>query len=202
MTGYMRLWNPTWYSAAISVDEHHKKDVHGKYPMMFEIRFTGSGSATATEIGAAADAALNGTTTPVILYIESAAAGDTIAGAGVRRVRLIGITVASAQAYLNGKEDPVYSLEEVNMATSAHVCTVRYYLRVIHAYASDWGANKDADGNITVGDDATPTTTYLTIAAGSNESNNGGLIYVAEGFHGRWKRLLLNINDPAINAGA
>jgi len=202
MTGYMRLWNPDWYSSAIPEAEIRKKDVHGKYPMTFEIRYTGTGSANATEIGAAADNALDGTTTPVLLYIESTDAKDTIAGVGVRKVRLIGLSVASAQAYINGKENEVYSVEEINMTTSAHTLTTRYYLRVIHLYASDWGSEKDAAGTLTAGDDATPTTTYLTIAISYNESNNGGLIYVAEGYHGRWKRLLLNLNDASQNAGA
>ena len=198
----MRLWNPDWYSPAISEAEVRKKDVHGRYPMMFEIRYSGVGSATATEIGAAADNALNGTTTPVLLYIESTHATDTIAGTGVRRVRLIGISVADVQDYLNGEEAAVYSVEEIDMATSAHTLTTRYYLRVMHLYASDWGADLNAGGTLTAGDDATPTTPYLTIAAAGNESNNGGTVYVAPGYHGRWKRLLANINDAAINAGA
>jgi len=198
----MRLWNPDWYSPAISEAEIRKKDVHRKYPMMFEIRYSGVGSAAATEIGAAADNALDGTTTPVLLYIESTDAKDTVAGVGVRRVRLIGLSVASVQDYLNGIETAVYSVEEINMATSAHTLTTRYYLRVMHLYASDWGAELNAAGTLTAGDDATPTTPYLTIAAGGNESNNGGLIYVGPGYHGRWKRLVANINDAAPNAGA
>ena len=197
----MRLWNPEWHSSAISDEELRKKDVHGKYPMMFEIRFSGVGSANATQIGAAADAVLDGTTTPVLLYIESTHASDTVAGAGVRRVRLIGLSVASVQNYLNGIESAVYSVEEINMATSAHTLTARYYTRVMHLYASDWGAELNAAGTLTAGDDATPTITYLTIAAAGNESNSGGLIYVGPGYHGRWKRLLANINDAAINAG-
>ena len=198
----MRLWNPDWYSPAINEGEIRKKDVHGKYPMMFEIRYSGVGSANATEIGAAADNALNGTATPVLLYIESTHATDTIAGVGVRRVRLIGLSVASLQNYLNGIETAVYSVEEINMATSAHTLTTRYYLRVMHLYASDWGTDLNAAGTLTAGDDATPTNPYLTIAVAGTESNNGGLIYVGPGYHGRWKRLLANINDAAPNAGA
>lgn len=205
MTGYMRLWNPQWTSSAISQDEWKKKDVHGKYPIMFEIRYGGTASAAATEIGAAADNALDGTTTPVLVYVDCAADTDKDASNGhVRKVRIIGLSVANAQDYINGVEDPVYSLEEVNLTAAGGttaVVTTRYYLRVIHFYASDWGSGgTDASNAIYVQDDAAGTTKYLTIAQNNNESNNGGLIYVGDGFYGRWKRLLANLNDNAYAA--
>lgn len=204
MTGYMRLWNPEWYSAAISEAEVRKKDVHGKYPLIFEIRYSAAASAAAAEIGAAADNALDGTTTPVLVYVDCAADTDKDAATGhVRKVRIIGLSVASAQNYINGTETAVYSIEEVNLTAAGGttaVITTRYYVRLIHFYASDWGSGgADASNAIYVQDDAAGTTKYLTIAQNFNDSNNGGLIYVGTGYHGRWKRLLANMNDPAFN---
>ncbi len=201
MAGYMRLWNPDWYSSAISEDEIRKRDKDGNYPRMFEIRYSGTCSAAAAQIGAAADNALNGTTTPVLVYADSASADDTDSAVkNVRKVRLIGISVASAQAYINGEENEVYSVEEINMNGTTAVVSTRYYLRVIHVYASDWGsAASVAAGAITIQDDAAGTTKYLTIALGANESNNGGLIYVAEGYYGRTTKLRCGLNDAAFN---
>ena len=204
MTGYMRLWNPEWFSSAISADEVRKRDKDGNYPLMFEIRYSGTCSAAAAQIGAAADNALDGTTTPVKVYVDCAADTDKDASTGhVRKVRIIGISVASDQAYINGTEDPVYSIEEVNLTAAGGttaVATSRYYLRVIHFYASDWGSGgSDASNAIYVQDDAAGTTKYLTIAQNYNESNNGGLIYVADGYYGRTVKLRAGLNDAAFN---
>ena len=65
----MRIWNPEWYSPAINVDEIIKKDIHGKSDTIIEIMYTGASSATATEVGAAADSVLDGTTTPVNIIV-------------------------------------------------------------------------------------------------------------------------------------
>lgn len=321
----MRLWNPDWFSAAISEGEIIKKDVHGRYPMTFEIRYGGAGSANATQIGAAANAvfyggrvevctitcvaaaglsgkyflikladgdgtetahyvwydldadptdpapggtgievdvvtgntatqvatataaAINGvagfTSTSAAavvtvesdavgnvtdaadvdsgqtiattyqgayqqsakLFVMSAQANDTDATTGdARKVRIIGLSVASDIDERNGIETPTYSVEEVNLNGTTAVETVRYYQRVMHMYCCDWGSGgTDAKGNITLEDCATGTgNVYLTITATYNESNNGGMIYVGAGYYGRWKRLLANINDAAPNAGA
>lgn len=325
MTGYMRLWNPDWFSAAISEDEVRKKDVHGRYPMTLEIRYGGTGSANATQIGAAADAvfyggrvevctitcvaanglkdkyflikqadgdgtetayyvwydldadpsdpapggtgievdittdqtssevatataaAINGvagfTSTSAAavvtaesdsvgnvtdaadgdslqtivttyqgayqqsakLFVISSQANDTDAEDGdARKVRIIGLSVASDIDERNGVETPTYSVEEVNLNGTTAVETVRYYQRVMHMYCCDWGStDDDAVGNITLEDAATGSgNAYLTITATYNESNNGGMIYVGTGYYGRWKRLIANINDAAPNTGA
>ena len=174
--------------------------------MTFEIYISEAASAVA-EIGTAATGVLDGTTTPVVVYAVSSSDTDKDAAAGaVRAIHLIGISVASATDYINGEEEPVYSVEEIRITaaggTTAQVST-RYYLRVLHAYATEWGtggaASHDAEGNITIDDDGLGGNVYLTIDAGSNESNNSGLIYVADGFYGRWDRCFLSLNDQALN---
>lgn len=200
MTGYMRLWNPEW----TNVTNLRKRGVHGDYRMTVEIKYSGTASAAATEVGAAANNALNGTTTPVIVYVASTSANDNSGAAGhCQSICIIGISVASAQAFINGTESPVYSVEEVTMDATdgtTDVTSSRYYLRVFHAYCQSFGTGgSNADGNITVADDAVPTTTYLTITAAQVESNNGGLIYVYDGYYGRWNHLFAGLNDAAFN---
>ena len=199
-----RLWNPQWHNCTNMIPV--RKDKHGHYPMVFDIEISEAASAAA-EIGTAADNALNGSTTPVILYVASTSATDKDAAAGaVRRIHIIGISVASSKNYVLGTEDPVYSVEEVALDSAdgtTDVTTSRYYLRVMHAYAVLWGtggaASHDAEGNITVADDDVPTTTYLTIDAADNESNNSGLIYLAANYEGRWTRCFVSLNDSALN---
>lgn len=324
MTGYMRLWNPDWFSSSIPVDEIRKKDVHGKYPTTFEMRYNAAANATPLELGGAANAAFYGsrievatntciaaasytsgqsfkiyeangtggetvhwvwfkldaagpgdpsggdsglectittgetptqvavivaaaidgeggltaTSTGAVVTAESDAVGNvtdlldvdtgtvcttTYQGAyqqscklwivsahaddtdssdkEVRKVRIIGLSVSSDIAEKNGTEKPIYTVEQINMAGQTPVETVRYYQRVMHIYACDWGsAAPDAAGNITLEDANTGTgNVYLTITATYNESNSGGLIYVGDGYFGRWKRLFANINDAAFD---
>ena len=326
MTGYMRLWNPDWYSTAIAEDEVRRKDVHHKYPMTFDIQHYAEVSAAATQIGAAANAVFYGgrvevctitctaandyttgqyfllyesdgdgtetvhyvwfnldggggdpsggasglecaittdeTSTQVAvivaaaidgeggltatsavavvtaesdnvgnqtdvadvdsgctcvttyqgayhqsakLFVISAQANDTDALTGdARKVRIIGLSVASKQAEINGTEIPQYTVEEVNLAGTTAVQTARYYQRVMHMYCCDWGSGgTDAKGDITLEDAATGTgNVYLTITATFNESNNGGMIYVGAGYYGRWKRLLAGLKDTMIREAA
>ena len=194
----VRLWNPEWQSSAIGAKELRRNDVHGRNDIYFEIAYKGTSSADATEVGAAANSVLDGTTTPVSLYVVSASASDTDGAAGhVRKVRIIGVSVASANDFISGLEDPVYSVEEVNMNGTTNVRSTRYYLRVIHMYASDWGSGDgDAAGNITC--EYPENTALLTIAAGANESN-GSVIYGASGHFGRWSHCTLCAADVAFN---
>jgi hypothetical protein len=197
----MRLYNPQWNNVT-DPTLIMKKDVNGKYPMQIEIFYSAAPSANATEIGSAADSALDGTTTPVQLIVVSSSATDTDTSVGnVRAVHLIGLTVASATDYINGVEKPVYSVEEVRMNGTTNVTTTRYYVRVMHAYAIEWGtggggATHDAEGNITI--ENPENTTKIGIDAGDNDSNNT-IIYIGDGFYGRWKALDISVVDNAYN---
>lgn len=194
----VRLWNPEWKSPAIPDKEVNKMDVHGKNATYIEIMYTGACSASATEVGAAADSVLDGTTTPVQIIVVSASANDAnTAASHVRKVRVIGVSVASATNFVLGTEKPVYSLEELNMNGTSDVTSTRYYLRVIHAYACDWGSGGDeAADAITV--EYPANTTLLTIAAAANESN-ASIIYGAEDHYGRTTYLNCCAADAAFN---
>lgn len=193
-----RLWNPQWHNCTNMVPV--RKDKDGHYPMTFEILANEAASAVA-QIGTAADNALDGTTTPVLVYVVSSSADDTDnATKHARRVHLIGLSVASATDYINGDEDAVYSVEEIALAGATDVITTRYYLRVMHLYVCLHGSgDADAAGNIICEDDTDGTTTYLTIDAASNESNSSGLIYLFTNYEGRWDRCLISLNDTALN---
>jgi hypothetical protein len=194
----MRLWNPEWYSPAITRKQIIKPDVYSKNHPTIEIFYTGASSATATEVGGAADSVLDGTTTPVQCIVVSASANDTNSSTGhVRKVRIIGISVASADNFVNGSEKPVYSLEECNMNGTTNVTTSRYYLRVLHFYACDWGSGGDeAADDITL--EYPENTTLLTIAATANESN-GSIIYGCEEHNGRTVWANCGAADAAFN---
>jgi len=132
------------------------------------------------------------------LFVVSSEANDTDATTGdARKVRIIGLSVASKQAEINGTETPIYTVEEINLNGTTHVETTRYYQRVMHMYCCDWGSGgTDAKGNITLVDSNTGTgNVYLTITLAYNESNNGGMVYVGTGYNGRWKRLLAGLKD-------
>lgn len=194
-----RLWNPQWHNCTMMIPR--KRDKDGQYPMCITISVSEAASAVA-EIGTAADNALNGTTTPVKVYVVSSSGDDTDSGTKhARRVHLIGLSVASATDYINGVEDAVYSVEEIALSGATDVITTRYYLRVMHMYVCDWGSGgSDAAGNIICESDADGTVTYLTIDANDNESNSSGLIYLAKDYEGRWTRCFISLNDTALNA--
>lgn len=195
----MRLYNPDWTNCT----DLARRDVDGNAKMYFEILYAGTASATATEIGAAANSidATHLTTPMQLIVVSSDNTKDklSVAAGCAHKVRIIGITVASSIDYVNGVEKPVYSVESVDMLGTTNATTTRYYLRTIHAYVSSWGtdASHDAEGNITI--EEPENTTLLTIAATYNESN-GGVIYGCDGYYGRWCLLDLSHQDPDINA--
>lgn len=191
-----RLWNPQWHDCTCMIPT--KKDKDGNYPMCITISISEAASAVA-EIGTAADSALDGTTTPVqVIVVSSSADDDDGATKHVRKVHLIGLSVASAKNYVLGTEDPVYSVEELSMNGTTNVTSSRYYLRVMHLYAVQWGSgDADAAGAITC--EYPENTALLTIDAGDNESNSSGLIYLADNYEGRWTRCFVSLNDAALN---
>jgi hypothetical protein len=194
----MRLWNPEWYSSTIPHKQVIKAGVHGKNHPTIEIFYKGTCSANATEVGAAADAAFDNTSVPVQIIVVSASANDTNTSAGhVRKVRVIGVSVASLTNFVNGSESPVYSLEELNMNGTSDVTSSRYYLRVLHFYACDWGSGGDeAADAITL--EYPANTTILTIAAAANESN-GSIIYGCNARYGRTIWVNCGAADAAFN---
>lgn len=205
----MRLWNPE-YTNVTEKKELFKPDIHGRTTEPYiEIFFSGTSNANATEIGAAADSAKDGTTTPFKVNVVSSSADDTdAADKDVRKVRLIGISVpvykgvtVTATAgivdpdWANGKE--AYTVEELNMNGTTDVYSQRFWIHCMGFYSSDWGsAGQDALGTIEI--ESPANVTLLTIAAGANESN-GGIIYGCYGHAGRLTYLKAGPDDVAFD---
>jgi len=137
------------------------------------------------------------------LFVVSSQANDTnaLAAADAKKVCIIGLSVSSKYNHVVKGEKPIYTVEEINLAGATFVETARAYTRVMHMYCCDWGTTgSDAVGNVILVDTNTGTgNTLLTIDAGSNESNSSGLVYVADGRWGRWKRCYISLNDATID---
>jgi len=211
----MRLWNPEYTNLDVTDETVRKQifkaDIHGKQnPVYIEIMYSGASSANATEVGGAGDSAKDGTATPFKLVVVSSDANDTDATTGdARKIRVIGIsvpviatdsTIAAATGtvdpnWANGKE--AYSIEEISLSGTTDVYSQRFWIRIMHAYVSDWGSGgADAKGNITL--ESPANTTLYTIAAAANESN-ASIIYGCYNHSGRLTYLKAGANDIAFN---
>lgn len=148
----------------------------------FLIYWEGATQAAAEELGLAADAGKDGTTTPFQIIAVSAAITDIDTGAGhVRKLAIIGLTTNSLAGYAAylvnpltpaGKAGkPILSVEVMNMNGTTDVTSTRFYLREpLKAYAIQWGSGgADASAAITI--EAPANTTLIQIAANQNESN-------------------------------
>jgi hypothetical protein len=205
----LRLWNPEWTNVT-TLNQLRKSDVHGKRSSPYvEIMYFGTASAAAAEVGAAADSAKDGTATPFRLNIVSSSADDTDNSAkDCRAVRVIGVSAANASATAissattgrvvdDWATNNQYTVEEIRTAGTTDVYSTRFWIRVMHVYACEFGsAGADAKGNITA--ESPANTTLLTIAAGATESN-GSAIYGAYGHNGRMTYLRISSSDVAWN---
>ena len=182
---YVRLYNPgreCIFGDSTGVLPNYLETYYGttnQKPRFIEVKWIGTTQVAAEELGTAANAVKDGTTTPFQITVVSSQANDLDAATGdARKVAIIGVSVSSIAAYGAG-EKATLGVEVVNLNGVSDVLTSRWYLKVIHAYCCDWGSTGgDAVGNITI--ESPANTTLLTIAAGYNESN-GGTLYFAEG---------------------
>ena len=125
------------------------------------IKYTGTGSNGYTQISIP-NAVFDGTTTPIVVYVISSSASDTnVGGAGhAEKVTIIGLD-----------ENGIIKKEKVETNGTTQVATTTKWKRIFHAYCSEWGSGgDDAAGNITITNTG-QAATYLTIAAGVNESD-------------------------------
>ena len=153
-----------------------QQDPEGTLEPMFEVKWTGATQA-GEELGTAANSVKDGTTTPFLCTVVSAAVTDINTSIGhVRAVALIGVSVTAAElngdATINRDAKPKTTVEVVLMNGTTDVLSTRYYLWVDHAYAVNWGSGgADASAAITI--ESPANTALLTIAITQNESNGG-----------------------------
>ena len=151
----------------------------GKQSIIFDVT-TRQANAAVAELSAV-NSVLNGSTTPVLLsYVSSQANDADKADGDLRAFRIIGLTTASADP----TDDLRITVEECRMhatdGTTVGQHTHRYYVRAIHAYGCAWGTTgDDAAGDIII-QNVAAAITYLTIGAGSNESD-GTRIWIPSG---------------------
>lgn len=119
----------------------------------------------------APNAVFDGTSVAAKVWVVSSDAKDTAAGVGVQQVTLLGIGATG-----------LFQSEVVTMAGATDVQTTATWQRLFHMYASRWGTELDAAGTIICESDNVATATYLTIAAGANESD-GAAIWVPSGYY-------------------
>ena len=161
----------------------HHAPSHKLNQPFFLVYWEGATQAAAEELGLAADAGKDGTTTPFQIIAVSAAVTDIDTSIGhVRKLAIIGLTTNSGAgyaAYLASPDTPagkagkpILSVEVMNMNGTTDVTSVRFYLRApIKAYAIQWGSGgDDASAAITI--EAPANTTLIQIAITQNESNN------------------------------
>ena len=181
----IRLWNPG--RDCIFGDTSHVLPNYLEKPYLntganrrfFEIFWKGATQVAAEEFGTAAASVLNGTTTPLQLFIDCAQNNDRDITAGdARKIAVIGVTVSSVGNF-NAGEKPKLTVEVINLNGTTGVNSIRWYLWVIHGYICDWGsaAGADALGNVTI--ESPATTVGMTVAATFNESDSGILYFAA-----------------------
>lgn len=152
----------------------------GKGVYLFELRYTAAFSNGYAEIGAP-NAVFDGTSTAAVVYVDSTSANDSSTGVGAQEVTILGID-----------ENDNFVAVAVATGGTTGQSSVTKFKRIFHAYVSAAGANNDAEGDIYVQDDATGTTKYLKIAAGTVESE-GSALFVPTGiqFSVALKRLIV-----------
>lgn len=181
----IRLWNPgkdcIYGDSSHVLPNYLQKKIVGfdqnvKY---LEVFYAGATQAD-EELGTAADKVEDGTTTPFQIIVVSAQATDIDTDGGkVRKVALIGVTVSAADAAALNVSNAKLTVEVINMNGTTDVLSARYYVRLIHAYACDWGSGGgDAEGDITI--ESPADTDLQTIKATQNESN-GCVFFFAAG---------------------
>ena len=178
---YKRYWNPP--SGDIIGDTTGilnglRKRLNGGYRPTLEIYW--AGLSEALEMGGTATEVLNGTATPLQLFVDCAQNTDIdTAGGHVRKIAVIGLSMKASEiaGYALGSGSSEYvaprlTVELIALNGTTGKSSVNYYTRLIHAYACQWGtAGADASGDITV--ESPATTDMLTITAAENESSSG-----------------------------
>lgn len=155
-----------------------------KYPpLIYEINIIKEAPDAATELITNFTTEFDGTTTPVEIGVVSSDAGDdTGAGDHVQQVTVFGVD-----------ENDAYTTDDIATNGVAIVDGTVKWKRLISAWASSWGSGgADAAGNITIVTKTTGAATYMTIAAGSNETVSARF-WIASGYSARIIRAKMSL---------
>lgn len=127
------------------------------YPVVYEVWLNQEAADAEGEIMVDFTAVFDGSGTAAVVYYDSSDAGDTSAGTGLRTISIFGLDEAGTD------------FQEVtdSMAGQAGTATAEKWTRVMNFKGLTAGANGDADGTVTIQDDAAGTNKHMTIAAGN-----------------------------------
>lgn len=140
-----------------------------------------------------ASTVLDGTSTADAMYIESSDALDDTGATDCVQEVIINMVNTSGDPYRK------------TVATTGLTGTLvdEEAVRIYSFYSTAWGTgdggSHQAEGNITLGDDAGPTNTFVTIAADDNESD-GGRIWVPDGYNSIIERVKIDVQDKGLAA--
>lgn len=177
MTCRMRMFSPTDVQVKSDLEEQAiAKNVglgikNGIY--IINVAWAGQFSGTSFADIDAPNNEFDGTSTPAKVKAVSTSVNDTAGGNGCKKIRLLGYDA-------NG-----LTYEDITLNGTTAVETNTSWKRIFHAYS----ISGTPDGNITI-TDSTGVTTYLTINAGSLDSN-GSFVWIPSGFYFKAKNIRL-----------
>jgi len=129
-------------------------------PKIYELWIQQEAPDTEAEIMVNYTAIFDGSSTAAVVYYDSSDAGDTAAGVGIRTIKII------------GNDEAGTDVQEVtdSMAGTTGTATTEKWNRLWAFKGMTAGANGDAEGTITIQDDAAGTNKHMTIAAADTSS--------------------------------
>lgn len=127
---------------------------------------------------------LDGTGTPIHIFVISSQAADAAAGTGMRTVGVYGIDA-----------DNDYVLDTITLTGAVEAEGAVLFKRVISAFGITFGSGKVAAGNISISDTG-QAATYLYIAAGRNHADRMRF-WVADGYKAMVANLYIESHEPA-----
>lgn len=131
------------------------------YPKILELYIQQEApDTTLTEIMVNYTAIFDGTATAKVVYYDSTSAEDGVAGDGIITIKMLSTNEASND----------YQEITDAMAGTTGTATTEKHQRIIAVKAMSAGANGDAEGTVTLQDDAGGTNKHVTIVAGDVSS--------------------------------
>lgn len=127
------------------------------YPVVYEVWLNQEAPDAEAEIMVDFTGVFDGSGTAAVLYYDSSSANDAAAGVGIRTIRIFGVDEAGTDF-----QDVIDSMDGTTGTATAEKWTRLNNFKGVTA-----GANGDAEGTITLQDDAGGTTKHATIAAGN-----------------------------------
>jgi hypothetical protein len=160
-------------------------------PKILELNLQQAAPNAMAEIMVNYTAIFDGTATAAVVYYDSTSAEDTATtGDGIRTIKILSVN----------EDGDDYQENTDNMAGTSGTATTEKHQRLIAVKGMSAGANGDAEGTITIQDDAAGTNKHMTIAAGDVSSISARL-YLPDDWKGLMYYLRAEVSG-AVDANA